>query len=156
MYRPDGSLAYDSSILDEPFQFVVDATPSDVIPGWDICIKHMNINEISSFTIPSSLAFGTHGLPEPISIPPNTDIICYIHLLSITPPIYKRYKSVGYNESIKEELAEKVQNNQQSYISPNSNSNSSNKDKQKGVIYYDESKGHKLDPNQVITGTSIV
>ena len=110
----------------------------------------MNINEISSFTIPSSLAFGTQGLPEPISIPPNTDIICYIHLLSITPPLYKRYKSVGYNESIKEELAEKVQNNQQSYLSPNT------KDKQKDVIYYDASKGHKLDPNQVIKGTSLM
>ena len=114
----------------------------------------MNINEISTFTIPSSLAFGTQGLPEPISIPLNTDIICYIHLLSITPPIYKRYKSVGYNESIKEELAEIVQNNQQSYISPNSNNinNSNNKDKQNDVIYYDEAKGHKLDPNQVIKG----
>ncbi len=84
------------------------------------------------------------GLPPPISIGPNEDITCEIELLSIVPPLSKRYKSVGVNESLREELVEKIQSDESKY---------SPKSKQSNAQFFDPKK-HKLDPNQRVSGVS--
>jgi len=86
IFRSDGTLAHDSSTLEEPFQFQVEANPSEVIRGWDLAVQTMSEGEISRFEIPASSAFGATGLVEPISIRPNEDITCELQLVRIVLP----------------------------------------------------------------------
>lgn len=61
LYRSDGSLAHEEIDFDDPFDFVVEASPPDVIPGWDIAVQGMLTGEEARFVIPSNLAFGAEG-----------------------------------------------------------------------------------------------
>jgi peptidylprolyl isomerase len=61
IYRSDGSLAHNFSNRDDPFDFIVGAQPSNVIPGWETAISQMNEGETSSFYLPSNFAFGEKG-----------------------------------------------------------------------------------------------
>jgi len=42
-------------------------------------------------------------------VPPNEVILCELELISVTPSVNRAYESVGYNESIKDELMEKIE-----------------------------------------------
>ena len=75
IFRSDGSLAYSSSNRDLSdqritqesdnndmiFDFKIGQSPSEVIPGWEMAIKTMVVDEIASFYIPSKYAFGQEG-----------------------------------------------------------------------------------------------
>ena len=61
--------------------------------------------EIASFTIQPELAFGMKGaLPL---IEPNATIICEIELVKILISPLRKYKAVGYDESIREVYSSK-------------------------------------------------
>jgi hypothetical protein len=62
--------------------------------------------QISIFRCDAGVAFGSKGAPP--LIPGDSDLDCEIELHRITPPLRERYKAVGKEESIKEELLEKV------------------------------------------------
>ena len=102
----DGTLVHDSKAEqgpeDEIFSFTVGAEPREVILGWEYGIKTMLEGEIAQFTIEPSYAFGVKGTPPLIQ--PNTTLQCEIELLSIIPALSRRFKSVGMNESIRDEL----------------------------------------------------
>lgn len=87
----------------------------------------------------------TLGLPPPISIGPNEDITCTIHLLNVIAPFSQRYKHVSYNESIKEELVETIQSDERPYMET--------EQREKTARFYDPAK-HKLDPNRRVAGES--
>jgi FKBP-type peptidyl-prolyl cis-trans isomerase len=61
LFRSDGSLAHTIEDYKNPFEFIVESNPSEVIKGWDIIIKEMTIGEKIKVTIPSNLAFGETG-----------------------------------------------------------------------------------------------
>jgi hypothetical protein len=76
IFRSDGSLAYNSHNRDLSeerldntsiryddivFDFKIGQSPSEAIPGWELAIKTMLVDEIASFYIPSKYAFGDKG-----------------------------------------------------------------------------------------------
>ena len=76
IFRSDGSIAYSSydndisevNLMnsetgnDKIFDFKIGQKPSEVIPGWEIAIQSMLVDEISKFYIPSEYAFGSAGV----------------------------------------------------------------------------------------------
>lgn len=139
IYRTDGSLVHDSSrpadastctqssevesnnkpsmmqngtfeIEEEHFQFKLGATPRQVITGWEYAVKTMNPGELSLFTIAPEHAFGTMGAPPLIA--PDSTLLCELELVNIIPSLTSKYKTVGYNESIRDELMEQIQSGQ--------------------------------------------
>lgn len=70
---------FDSSIdRGVPFSFVLGT--GQVIRGWDIGVKQMRVGEKARLFIPASLGYGSRGVG---SIPPNSDLIFDVELLSI-------------------------------------------------------------------------
>jgi len=162
--RKSLSLESDGVILDENrvdneklFQFRIagDSATSqrEVIQGWDIGVRNMFEGEISSFTLSSKYAFGEKGAP-PIGIPPNSThaIECEIELVKIYPSLGRKFKSVGYNESIKDELMEKIQSGE-SVISKEVMQNKKiNETKSADEVKFFDPAIHKIDPNINVKG----
>jgi len=87
-------------------------------------------------------------------IPPNETILCELELLSVIPSISRSYKSVGLNESIKDELLEKIQSGESvissEVVSVGPGPVNGTKTKQ-DVKMFDQAT-MKLDPNQRVSG----
>jgi hypothetical protein len=104
--------------------------------------------EISEFLIKPSYAFGAKGVPG--MIPPDSTVVSELELIEIIPSVKRAYKSVGLNESIKDELLEKIESGETVFskevVDPGEKtSNKTN------VRMFDE-KTMKLNPNQVVGG----
>jgi len=91
---------------DDNFSFVVGASPRQVIQGWDIAVRTMFEGEKSLFIVDPSLGFGEAGAGP--MIPGNTTLHCELELLKVTPAISRRFKSLGANESIQDELSDQI------------------------------------------------
>ena len=63
--------------------FVVNATPEQVINGFDRGVRGMKVGETRIVAIPSALGYGLSGNG---SVPPNADLLFIVKLLSITEP----------------------------------------------------------------------
>ena len=73
------STVFDSSInRGEPVTFPVNG----VIPGWVEALQLMKVGDKWKLTIPSTLAYAERGVPQ-AGIPPNTDLIFIVELISI-------------------------------------------------------------------------
>ena len=71
---------FDSSVdRGTPFEFTLGA--GQVIPGWDIGVEGMKVEEVRKLTIPSELAYGSDGAGN--AIPPNATLIFEVQLLGI-------------------------------------------------------------------------
>ncbi len=71
---------FDSSVdRGTPFEFTLGA--GQVIPGWNIGVEGMKIEEVRKLTIPSELAYGSSGAGN--AIPPNATLIFEVQLLEI-------------------------------------------------------------------------
>ena len=152
IYHLNGTLAHDSSGLDEPFSFTVGAEPRHVILGWETAVKTMYEGEVASLTLQSNYAFGVNGVPL-LFIEPNTTINCEIEILKLRPSVNRVYQTVGFNESIKDELMEKIHSGESvvsSEVMANKKINATKTDDER--TYYDPVK-HQLDPNQIVKGT---
>lgn len=152
IYHANGTLAHDSSGLEEPFSFTIGAEPRHVILGWEIAVKSMYEGEIAALTLQSNYAFGVKGVPL-LFIEPNVTIDCEIEILKLRPNVNRVYQSVGFNESIKDELMEKIHSGESvvsSEVMANKKINATKTDDERQ--YFDPVK-HKLDPNQVVKGT---
>jgi hypothetical protein len=151
IYHLNGTLAHDSSGLAEPFEFTIGANPRHVILGWETAVKSMYEGEISSFTLQSNYAFGVTGMPL-LSINPNTAINCELEIMRLRPNVNRVYQSVGVDESIKDELMEKIHSGESvvsSEVMANKRINATKTEDER--LYYDPVK-HQLDPNQVVKG----
>lgn len=152
IYHANGTLAHDSSGLEEPFSFTIGAEPRHVILGWEIAVKTMFEGEIAALTLESNYAFGVKGVPL-LFIEPNVTINCEIEILKLRPNVNRVYQSVGFNESIKDELMDKIHSGESvvsSEVMANKKINATKTEDQRQ--YFDPVK-HKLDPNQVVKGT---
>lgn len=84
-----GYLARGGSIFDDsddhggaPFTFTVDASPEQVIPGFDEGTIGMEVGETRVLLIPSALAYGSAGSSP--AIPPNAKLVFLITLEGIS------------------------------------------------------------------------
>lgn len=84
-----GYLAHGGTIFDDsddhggtPFTFTVEASPEQVISGFDEGTVGMEVGETRVLLIPSALAYGTTG--EPPTIPPNAKLVFLITLEGIS------------------------------------------------------------------------
>ena len=151
MYRRDGTVAHDSTTLEEPFDFTIGAEPRHVILGWDIAVQTMYEGEIASYVMIPSLAFGDKGLPV-FNIEPNTTFKCDLELVRIKPSVLRTYPTVGLNESIKDELMAKIDSGESvitQEVMENKQVNATKTDEQRK--YFDSTR-HKIDPNQRVRG----
>ena len=73
---------FDSSRARGPFSFTIGS--GQVIRGWDLGVAGMKVGGKRKLTIPYVLAYGEGGRPP--TIPPKSDLIFDIELLSVTPP----------------------------------------------------------------------
>lgn len=175
IFRTDGSLIHDSStssdeaksavsdnlkvevstterkdkfvVEEEYFEFKIGAVPRQVITGWEHAVKTMYPGELSQFTISPEYAFGDTGaLPL---IQPNTTLVCELELIKITPALSRKFKSIGYNESIRDELMEQIQSGQ-SPVAPAVTHTRSNKDKRLDA----QNSTHSRAPS-TISGTTV-
>lgn len=64
-----------------PFQFVIGATPPNVIAGWDEGLLTMRVGGKRRLVIPPALAYGSAGQG---SIPPNATLVFDVQLLGIS------------------------------------------------------------------------
>ncbi len=72
---------FDSSLnRGEPFTFVLQATPPNVIGGWDEGVATMKVGGKRKLMVPPQLAYGERGQS---SIPPNATLIFDVELLEI-------------------------------------------------------------------------
>ena len=73
---------FDSS-LDRgvPFDFVLGATPLEVITGWDEGVATMSVCGQRRLIIPPELAYGERGVG--VTIPPNATLIFDVELLEV-------------------------------------------------------------------------
>lgn len=62
----------------EPFGFQLGA--SQVIPGWEVALRHMSLGERAVMQVPALLAYGESGKGP---IPPNSDLIFEVELRGI-------------------------------------------------------------------------
>jgi len=116
IFAANGTMVHSSDSLDSVFSFVLGAKPLEVIPGWDLALSQMYMGEISHLTLKSEYAFGSAGAP-PLGIGPLDDITCEIEILDIIPSIYRTYKRLGPNESIKEDLISQLQTDSSTFSS---------------------------------------
>lgn len=77
---------FDSNKGDDPYKFKVGK--KEVIDGLDEGIYLMHVGGKMKFIIPSKLAYGTKGLPNPEGsprylVPPNTDLIYEVELVDV-------------------------------------------------------------------------
>jgi len=91
-----------------PFDFLIGAEPREVIRGWELAALSMLEGEIAVFRIDGQVAFTTAEL-EPLGVAPNSTITTELELLRIIPSPERTYQTVGADESIKDELMEKIQ-----------------------------------------------
>lgn len=72
---------------------IVDMRKAEVLPGFLIAIRSMELNEISKFIVKPVLAFGKVGCPP--RIPPNADVLYVIEVVQVIDaqmmesPLYK-------------------------------------------------------------------
>lgn len=164
----------------EPFTFRLGAEPREVIMGWEMGIQTMFEGEVAVFDIVSELAFGVNGVPRLVG--PNESIKCELEVLKILPSPTRTYRSVGEDESIRDELMEKIQSGEtpiaeeamdrtpqggsngvsSSYsASSSSSATDTTEAKSTGEFLNEdgkkrkmfESSKHQLDPNQMVKGT---
>jgi hypothetical protein len=143
----NGSVVHVSDRKDSPFSFAIGASPREVIRGWELAVQRMYEGEISKLVIQPSYAFGTNGVPP--MIPPDAIIVCELELLEIVPSVQRTYKSVGMNESIKDELLEKIESGE-TIVSKEVVDSGNKSTNGTSVRMFDE-KTMKLNPNQVRT-----
>ena len=82
-YLPTGQL-FDSSSPDRPLRFRVGR--AEVIPGWDELLLVLATGTRVRAWIPAHLAYGARGVPnaeDGYLIPPNTDLIFDLELISV-------------------------------------------------------------------------
>lgn len=78
---------FDSSSKNgQPIEFQVGAV-GQVIPGWEEAIPHMKVGQKATLIIPSHLAYGERGIPDPQSgnyiIAPFTPLVFDIEIVSV-------------------------------------------------------------------------
>eukprot|EP00438_Fugacium_kawagutii_P022299 Skav233979 [mRNA] locus=scaffold1008:744039:745016:+ [translate_table: standard] len=76
-YLPSGQL-FDSTKNGDLFSFQLGA--SQVIPGWDVGLRHMSLGERAVMRVPAALAYGESGTGP---IPPNLDLLFEVELHGI-------------------------------------------------------------------------
>ena len=117
IYSLNGSILHDSrkqlinesdGVNNQLFQFKIGNDPREVVLAFEYAVKSMFEGEIASYIISPRYGFGEKGAPI-IGIMPNMTLICDIELVNIIPSLTRKFKSVGYNESIKDELIEQIQ-----------------------------------------------
>lgn len=92
---------------EEPFDFVLGSEPSDVILGWEIGIASMFEGEISAFDLDNEYAFGAESM-DSLGIGARQDIRTEVELYRIVASPFRTLKTVGPEESIKDELMEQI------------------------------------------------
>lgn len=149
IYLSDGSLAHDSAVIDDEdgFTFIVGAEPRQVIQAWDIGVRSMFEGEKARFVIPPRFGFGETGVTN--MIPPNETITCELELVRIIPSVLREVKRIGANESIQDDLMEKIESGE-SVVSENVKKNKP-VNETSDVRYFDASK-HKVNPDQRVSG----
>ena len=107
----NGSLVGSSCAYEEAnselFRVRVGAEPRAMIEGWELAVATMLEGEVAEVVVRSPAAFGGKGLAQ--LVPPDTDISCTLELVTLVPAPSRRFRSVGLNESISEELVERIQ-----------------------------------------------
>ncbi len=66
-----------------PFQFVIGATPPNVIAGWEEGVLPMHVGGKRRLVIPPSLGYGAAAQGP---IPPNSTLVFEVQLLAVGPP----------------------------------------------------------------------
>ncbi len=82
-YLVRGGKIFDDSAIHggAPFGFTVEASPEQVIPGFDIGTVGMQLGETRVLEIPAKLGYGRTGAPP--TIPPNANLVFLITLVGI-------------------------------------------------------------------------
>jgi hypothetical protein len=153
IWLEDGTLASSSAdVLEdgEPFSFKLGADPREVIRGWEASIRTMREGEIAQLIIEPEFAFGAAGA-EPM-IPANATITCELCLERLVPSLSRSYQSVGMNESIKDELIEKIQSRQSPIAEEAIANRVVNETKSEEEIRYFDPAKHKVDPRLLVMG----
>ena len=75
----DGTV-FDTSVGRQPFTFTIGA--GQVIQGWDLGLRGMQVGGTRTLVIPPEMAYGAQGVGP---IPPNATLTFEVQLLSITP-----------------------------------------------------------------------
>lgn len=101
VYHENGTMLHSSSNLSYTFDFMIGVEPRQVILGWEISLYTMYEGEVAELLIQPEYGF-KNGAPD--IIPSNIAIKTELELVKIKPHFSRMYKSVGYNESIKDEL----------------------------------------------------
>jgi len=70
---------FDTSRDGDPFEFKVGA--GTVIKGWDEGIRQLPLGAIGHLMVPAALGYGERGMPG--TIPPNSDLVFEVELISI-------------------------------------------------------------------------
>ena len=159
IFDPNGNMVHTSENLDETFRFTYGIEPREVIKGWELAVGTMYEGEIAELIINSDYAFGIKGLPSldtnlPPLIAPNSTIKCELELLEIIPSVLRTYKSMGMNESIKEELLEQIESGSSVFsdeVLANKATNETENRVDSDRKFFDPTKD-KLDPNRRVYG----
>mmetsp|Transcript_104557 Transcript_104557/g.202652 ORF Transcript_104557/g.202652 Transcript_104557/m.202652 type:complete len:450 (-) Transcript_104557:64-1413(-) len=70
---------FDTSRDGDPFEFEVGA--GTVIKGWDEGIRQLPLGALGHLMVPAALGYGERGMPG--TIPPNSDLVFEVELISI-------------------------------------------------------------------------
>ena len=73
---------FDSSFGRAPLSFVLDASPAQVIQGWDQGLRGMRVGGLRRLVIPPELGFGSTGAGGG-AVPPNATLVFDVELLSV-------------------------------------------------------------------------
>jgi hypothetical protein len=91
--------------------FRVQAQPRQTLAGWELAVAGMRPGERARFIIPADLAFGDQGAPP--LVPPNSPLHCELLLVDVTPPVGSRFRPIGAEEGIREEVLQKMQDEEE-------------------------------------------